>query len=442
MPTQLAGEELLREHARTRFAPMRTQAGSRVLHFCGYGHSNTAVIVGETSLILVDALDSPDSLRAVLAEAAGLPGVAGKQVKTLIYTHGHPDHRGGAGAVRDTVEEVIAFSPCKPPLPHFDRIDGVLRLRGRNQHGYGLTDEEAICQGIGPREGKEQGLAPYDFVPPTRTYRMDLAAETDEERGVVGPEGIELVIDGVRLRLVPTPGETDDACTVFLPEERIAICGDVYYACWPNIYAIRGTSYRDVSMWIGSLSALMGLDAEILLPGHMRPVLGAEEVRDRVGALRDALAWVLDETLSCLSAGMTLEETVEAVRLPEPFASDPDLQEFYGTVAWSVRSIYNGYVGWFDGDPAALAPVPAQAWGAELTGLIGVDRLLTRTDELVAAGEFQMALQLLRLLPERDCERERVCLFGRARQMTSANARHYLIACARWGALGDAGAGR
>lgn len=48
----------------------------------------------------------------------------------------------------------------------------------------------------------------------------------------------------------------------------------------------------------------------------------------------------------------------EAVRLPEELAVREYLGEYYGTVEWSVKSIYQGYVGWFDGDPVKLMPVP------------------------------------------------------------------------------------
>lgn len=34
-----------------------------------------------------------------------------KKVKTILYTHGHPDHRGGAGAFSESVSEIIAFEP-------------------------------------------------------------------------------------------------------------------------------------------------------------------------------------------------------------------------------------------------------------------------------------------------------------------------------------------
>jgi alkyl sulfatase BDS1-like metallo-beta-lactamase superfamily hydrolase len=33
------------------------------------------------------------------------------------------------------------------------------------------------------------------------------------------------------------------------------------------------------------------------------------------------------------------------------------MQEFFGTVSQAVRAVYQGYLGWFEGDPVALAPL-------------------------------------------------------------------------------------
>ena len=52
------------------------------------------------------------------------------------------------------------------------------------------------------------------------------------------------------------------------------------------------------------------------------------------------------------------DELVEVVRLPPHLAGHPYLQELYGTVEWSVRSVFAGYLGWFDGDTATLSPAP------------------------------------------------------------------------------------
>ena len=82
----------------------------------GYGHSNAIAIIGETSIILIDTLDSDYRAKVMKDELAK---ISDKPVKTIIYTHGHPDHLGGAGAFRDTVVEVIAFKPRKPILKYY-----------------------------------------------------------------------------------------------------------------------------------------------------------------------------------------------------------------------------------------------------------------------------------------------------------------------------------
>ncbi|MCA5964849.1 MBL fold metallo-hydrolase [Blautia sp. RD014234] len=55
----------------------------------------------------------------------------GKKVKTILYTHGHPDHRGGAGAFQESAEEIIAFEPVTAVLEkrNFCRI---FRICGEN----------------------------------------------------------------------------------------------------------------------------------------------------------------------------------------------------------------------------------------------------------------------------------------------------------------------
>ncbi len=409
-----AAERELAAYADRAFAPAHTQVGDRIHHFAGRAHSSMTVVEGATSLIVIDATESPDTARAIMEEVRTFTD---KPVQTLIYTHGHPDHRGGAGAFRATVRDVIAMVPAVTPPPGYERLNEVLGARGRRQHGYGLSDEEALCQGIGVREASTHGLAGYDILPPTEMLAQERTAR---------------VIDGVELEFIPAPGETDDTLYVWFPRERALCSGDNYYGCWPNLYAIRGTSYRSVATWIESLSALLALEPAALLPGHTPALIGGELIQEQVGTYRDALQWVLDETLSCMDRGMTLEETVQAVQLPERFASQPYLGEFYGTVAWSVRSIYTGYVGWFDGDPVKLTPAPAGELATELVGLIGAERVLERARALAADGSYQLALELLSLMgDERDRELEIACLRGRARQMTSANARHYYFACAR-----------
>src|SRR6185436_11695293 len=69
--------------------------------------------------------------------------------------------------------------------------------------------------------------------------------------------------------------------------------------------------------------------------------------------------------------------------------------EGYGAVAWTVRGIYEGYLGWFDENPATMYAVSPQTTYRELVTLLGSpDPILTRAAALVTAGDYAEAIRL------------------------------------------------
>ena len=243
--------------------------------------------------------------------------------------------------------------------------------------------------------------------------------------------------------MVSAVGETDDQIFLWLPEERIMCCGDNYYGCWPNLYAIRGGQYRDIAAWVDSLEHIMSYPAEALLPGHMLPVLGHDRITEVLGNFKEAIRCILDETLACISQGLSQDETAARVVLPETYRSLPYLQEYYGTVQWSVRAIYQGYVGWFDGNPSNLNRTAPEKYSRNLIKLAGGEQAIsTAVKTALEESEFQWASELCDLLlgaGETVSEEGKTnarhwkaeSLRQLARLETSANGRHYYLSCAK-----------
>ena len=94
----------------------------------------------------------------------------------------------------DSRPEVIAFAPAAPALEKTGLLQDIQNLRGARQFGYPLTDQEAISQGIGPREGITHGEH-RAFVLPTTLYEQDKVSRE---------------IDGVQLEMVRLPGESEE----------------------------------------------------------------------------------------------------------------------------------------------------------------------------------------------------------------------------------------
>ena len=418
------GAEQLQAYANRTFEKNILKVAEHIYYFTGFGHSNATLLIGDTSCILIDVLDSDvrgETLKQAIAQ------ITDKPVKTIIYTHGHPDHRGGAKAFADTVEEIIAFAPKRPVLKYSQLVNDILMLRGARQFGYALTDDELITQGLGPREGSTCGEGTYGILPPTTVYTEDSVTRT---------------IDGVTLQMTAAVGETDDQIFVWLPDAKALCCGDNFYACFPNLYAIRGSQYRDISAWVDSLDVIRTYPIETLLPGHGKAIQGAQTVQETLKNYRDAIESVLLQTLDGMNQGLTIDQLAENVKLPETLANLPYLGEHYGSVEWTVRSIFNAYAGWFDGNPTALHPLTASQNASHTIRMMGgVNAVLQEIQSAIATGEYQWGMQLCDLilqLPAASHEElaqakqyKAQCCLGIVPMETSSNGRHYYQMCAK-----------
>jgi uncharacterized sulfatase len=347
----------------------------------GYGASNVGLIVGDGGVIIIDTTDTTKAAQEIFAEFRKITPLP---VKAIIFTHGHPDHISGASVFAEGQPvEIIA----RENFINFMRDDNdgpspvkLNRARTRRQFGAGLkSGAERINIGIGPADAPTEG-AGQGFLPPTR--RMMGARE-------------EIEFCGIRLTLIAASGETPDHMVVWQERTKLLFCGDNYYHSFPNLYAIRGTRFRDYNTWAASLDLLAGLNAEVLAPGHTMPVFGAEQIRDALTSYRDAIRFVVDKSVEGMDAGLSIDDLVASVKLPERLASKPFLQEFYGSVEYAVRAFYSGQMGWFDGNPSNLKPLTALERARRMARLAGGEQnLVGELRKAVSEGDHPWVMEL------------------------------------------------
>jgi alkyl sulfatase BDS1-like metallo-beta-lactamase superfamily hydrolase len=136
-------------------------------------------------------------------------------------------------------------------------------------------------------------------------------------------------------------------------------------------------------------------DAEILLPGHGLPVMGAERVRSVLEDSAALLESLVEQTLTLMNEGAPLERVLREVSAPWWLLAKPYLRPIYDEPEFVVRNIWRLYGGWYDGNPANLKPAPSDLVAHEIASLAGADRLAARAEELAAGGELALACDLI-----------------------------------------------
>ncbi|HVM96394.1 MAG TPA: alkyl sulfatase dimerization domain-containing protein [Candidatus Acidoferrales bacterium] len=373
----------LTEHSR-RMVQRIYRTASNVYCAVGWGLANMTMIDGVDGVIIVDTLESVDNARQAFA---ALRRFSDKPVKAIVYTHNHYDHVMGAlGLV--SAEDVN--SGAVPVFAHATMMRGLLNqlsvvgeavgIRSLYSFGAFLPKDPtgSVNEGIGPTLVH----GPTGFIPPTKTFADRLA----------------VTIAGIDLELIYAPSETDDEIVVWLPKEKLLQSAEVIQGeTYPNLYTIRGTTYRDPVKWYETIDRLRELEPEYLVPSHGRPVEGKAAVESLLAAYRDAIQFTHDQAVRLINQGHTPDEIVTALpALPPHLAAHPWVREFYGTVKHSVRNVYNGYLGWFQGDPTTLnptAPVEQARRYIELMG--GRDAVVRAARKAEDGGDHQWCAELL-----------------------------------------------
>lgn len=295
------------------------------------------------------------------------------RLDTAIYSHGHIDHVFGVpvweaeAAERGWRAPVVVAHEAVPA-----RFDRYVATAGYNE----LVNQRQF--------GVPGFRWPREYRYPDSTYRAEL----------------ELEVGGRAFHLRHAKGETDDHTWTWMAEQKVLCCGDLFIWASPNAGNPQKVQ-RYPAEWAAALRRMLELEAEVLLPGHGMPVVGAERVHRALSDTAELLESLVAQTLQLMNAGARLDEVLHAVRPPESLAERPYLQAVYDEPEFVVRNVWRLYGGWWDGNPASLKPAPEAALAAELAALCGgadalADRALALVDE-ASSADGERADAILRL---------------------------------------------
>jgi len=376
----------LTAHAR-RMRQRIYRAGERVYCAVGYALANVIIVRCEGALVVLDTTESHQSAAQIWQDfKTAMPEVADWPVAALVYTHNHSDHINGARAfvneedLRAGRTQIIAHSTLMRAVSDNASVIAPI-LATRSAYSFGALlppgPKGSVSAGIGPKiiNGK------VSFLAPTLTF----------------DDVLDITLGGVRFEFRHAPSETDDEIVVWLPDEETLLSAEVIQGeCLANVHTIRGTRYRDPLQWVDTLDAMRQRHAkqpvQWMVPAHGRPVSGSESIDELLTAYRDAIAFIHDQAVRFINHGATPDELADWLpALPPHLAQHAWLGEYYGTVKHSVRQVFTGLLGWFDGDPATLDPLPPQARAQRWIALAGGREAVL--DELQASAARAMTPQ-------------------------------------------------
>jgi alkyl sulfatase BDS1-like metallo-beta-lactamase superfamily hydrolase len=328
--------------------------------------ANVTAFTTDDGLVLVDTGSAP------LAEHVHgtLRRWDSSRLNTAVYSHGHIDHVFGVPVFEAEASangwpgpRVVAHEALPARFDRYILTAGYNEVI--NQRQFGLPDLRW----------------PRDYRYPDETYA----------------DALTLDVGGTSFALQHCRGETDDHTYTWVPERKVLCCGDLFIWASPNAGNPQKVQ-RYPREWARGLRAMAELGAELMLPGHGVPIVGADRIRQALTETAELLEHLHEETVAMMNTGARLDDIVHTVKAPQHLLDRPYLRPVYDEPEFVVRNIWRLYGGWWDGDPAHLKPAPARALATELAGLAGGARpLADRALVLADAGELRLAGHLAEL---------------------------------------------
>jgi alkyl sulfatase BDS1-like metallo-beta-lactamase superfamily hydrolase len=349
----------------------------------GYGPSNIIMVEGTDGVIIIDSGSSVDQAQMILSE---FRKITDKPVSALIYTNGKADHVGGGGVfVNDSktqgqLPDIIAnIEFAENVFPSIGQIAKQKSIYDLYWSGlllpFGNESDSSISSGLGPN----WKLGNISYISPNILFN----------------ETLETTYSGINITLISAPGPSPEQIFVWIPEKSVLLSSDLAYESFPNLYSMSGLEDVDIQSWIDAIDTMRELNSTFLVPSHLMPARGFENVSDILISYRDAISYLVQQTIRYINQGYSVDEITEILELPSYLKDHSWLQERTGNLSWIVRQIYSYIVGWNSGDATWFNPITLQERGSKIvSGFGGLTATLDEIKRSLNNNEYSWAAEL------------------------------------------------
>jgi alkyl sulfatase BDS1-like metallo-beta-lactamase superfamily hydrolase len=357
----------------------------------GFDLANMTVVRGETGWIVFDVLLVKETAAAALELVNQQLGE--RPVTAVVYSHSHADHFGGIHGVVDE-EDVrsgkVAIIAPRGFMDHAiaENIYAGSAMTRRASYQYGRMLPISPSGQIDSAIGKATASGVVGLLAPTRVI------EDDYE---------ELLVDGVRMVFQNTPGtEAPAEMNTWFPDFKAFWAAENITATIHNIYTLRGALVRDALQWSKSINEALyrfGGEADVMLASHNWPRWGNSRIQEVMRAQRDAYANLNNQVLHLVNQGVTINEIHNEYRVPDSLAQQWSVRQYHGSEFHNARAVANRYLGYWDGNPATLAPLsPADSAPLYVEMMGGADAVLVKGRSLFEEGKYLHAMEIVNKL--------------------------------------------
>ncbi|MCB8984451.1 MAG: MBL fold metallo-hydrolase [Ardenticatenaceae bacterium] len=356
----------------------------------GFDLSVMSIVESDGGYLVIDPLVTPRTA------AAGMELVyqhlGRKPIVAVIYTHSHIDHWGGVKGIISRADvqagkvKVIAPDHFMEHAISENVIAGNVMSR-RASYMYGNLLPKGPTGQVGAGLGQTTSADVPTLIEPT-----DCITHT----------GQTMTVDGLEIEFQLTPGTEAPAEMNFIFPQKRALCmAENVSRNMHNLYTLRGAQVRNPKVWahyIDEAIELFNGRYTVIFSSHHWPTWGAEAGVEYLKKQRDMYKYIHDETMRLANQGYTLLEIPEIVQsqLPADLFNVWYNRGYYGTVSHNVKAVYQHYLGFFDGNPANLHPLPPQDAGQKYVEFMGgAENLLAKARESFDKGEYRWVAQVV-----------------------------------------------